>query len=64
MTKAAEIRAGLDHPVIDADGHFVELAPVLDDALIASLEEQGGSSLRDRVLGQSVQPFRHIDRSG
>jgi predicted TIM-barrel fold metal-dependent hydrolase len=56
-TKAAEIRAGLDHPVIDADGHFVELAPVLDDALLASLENEGGSSLRDRYLDSRATPF-------
>ncbi len=56
-TRAAEIRAGLDHPVIDADGHFVELAPVLDDALLASLEAQGGSALRDRYLASRSTPF-------
>jgi predicted TIM-barrel fold metal-dependent hydrolase len=56
-TKAARIRTGLDHPVIDADGHFVELAPVLDDALLASLEAEGGSPLRDRYLASRVAPF-------
>ena len=56
-TRAAQIRAGLDHPVIDADGHFVELAPVLDDALIASLETQGGARLRDRYLASRAAPF-------
>jgi predicted TIM-barrel fold metal-dependent hydrolase len=56
-TKAADIRAGLDHPVIDADGHFVELAPVLDDALLASLEAEGGSSLRDLYLFSQALPF-------
>ena len=29
-TRAAEIRAGLSHPIIDADGHFVEVAPLLE----------------------------------
>jgi predicted TIM-barrel fold metal-dependent hydrolase len=56
-TRAASIRAGLDHPVIDADGHFVELAPVLDDALLASLEAQGGAKLRDRYLASRATPF-------
>jgi len=56
-TKAARVRAGLDHPVIDADGHFVELAPVLDDALLASLEVQGGPKLRDRYLASRAAPF-------
>ena len=31
--KAAQIRAGLDHPVVDADGHWVEYYPVMMDAL-------------------------------
>ena len=29
----AEIRSRLGHPVIDADGHWVEYAPVLRDAM-------------------------------
>jgi predicted TIM-barrel fold metal-dependent hydrolase len=56
-TRAARIRSGLDHPIIDADGHFVELAPVLDDALMASLEAEGGSPLRDRYLASRATPF-------
>jgi predicted TIM-barrel fold metal-dependent hydrolase len=56
-TKASQIRAGLDHPVIDADGHFVELAPVLDDALLDSLETEGGAPLRDRYLASRAAPF-------
>ena len=30
---AAEIRANLDHPIVDADGHWVEYYPVISDAL-------------------------------
>ena len=30
---AAEIRAGLDHPVVDADGHWLEFAPLVLDEL-------------------------------
>jgi predicted TIM-barrel fold metal-dependent hydrolase len=56
-TRAAQIRAGIDHPVIDADGHFVELAPVLDDALMASLEAQGGAGLVDRYRASRAAPF-------
>jgi len=56
-TKAARVRAGLDHPVATPTANFVELAPVLDDALLASLEEQGGSSLRDRYLASRAAPF-------
>ncbi|HVC69590.1 MAG TPA: amidohydrolase family protein [Acidimicrobiales bacterium] len=57
ITKAAQIRSQLDHPVIDADGHFVELAPVLDDELLASLEAEGGSGLRDRYVASRATPF-------
>ena len=56
-SRSAQIRAEIDHPVIDADGHFVELAPVLDDALLASLEAEGGSVLRDRYLAGRQSPF-------
>ena len=31
MTKSAKVREQLDHPVIDADGHWVELFPVFFD---------------------------------
>lgn len=56
-TQAARIREGLSHPIIDADGHFVELAPVLDDALLAALEAEGGSRLRDRYVTSRATPF-------
>lgn len=45
----AAIRARLDHPVIDADGHLVEFLPLVRDFLV----ELGGSSLAaglDRLL--------------
>ena len=29
---AAEVRAGLGHPVVDADGHWMEHYPVMMDA--------------------------------
>ena len=32
-SRAAKIRAGLDHPVVDADGHMLEYAPVFLDFL-------------------------------
>jgi predicted TIM-barrel fold metal-dependent hydrolase len=51
-----EIRAGLDHPVVDVDGHFVEMAPVLHEQIVATLEELGGASLRDRYLAGPVRP--------
>jgi predicted TIM-barrel fold metal-dependent hydrolase len=56
-TKAAKVRSSVGHPIIDADGHLVELGPVLDDELLAYLEEAGGRGLRDRYLAGMVKPF-------
>jgi predicted TIM-barrel fold metal-dependent hydrolase len=53
---ASAIRAGLDHPIIDADGHFVEIGPLLDDEIVAYLEETGGARLRDRFVRGGVAP--------
>jgi predicted TIM-barrel fold metal-dependent hydrolase len=50
---AAEVRAGLTHPIIDADGHFVELAPIFDDEMLTYLEEMGGRAVRDRYLNNT-----------
>src|SRR5262249_58042345 len=38
-TRSAALRSALDHPVIDADGHFTELLAVFDDYV----EEYGGT---------------------
>jgi predicted TIM-barrel fold metal-dependent hydrolase len=45
---AAEVRAELGHPVVDADGHFMELMPLVDDEILSYLEEAGGTPLADR----------------
>jgi predicted TIM-barrel fold metal-dependent hydrolase len=45
---SAQIRARLSHPIIDADGHFVELAPLLNEEMLTYLEEMGGPDVRDR----------------
>ncbi|MDQ1384912.1 MAG: hypothetical protein QOG65_2291, partial [Actinomycetota bacterium] len=50
---AAEVRASLSHPIIDADGHFVELAPVFDEEMLTYLEEMGGRAVRDRYAGNT-----------
>jgi predicted TIM-barrel fold metal-dependent hydrolase len=55
-TKAARVRESVAHPIIDADGHFVEIGPILHDELVASLEEFGGASLRERFLAGRVAP--------
>jgi len=56
-TKAAQVRDQVDHPIIDADGHFVEIGPILDDELATYLEETGGKELRDRYLASASRPF-------
>ncbi len=56
LTSAATVRETVGHPIIDADGHFVEIGPLLDDELVASLEEFGGAALRDRFLRGRVAP--------
>ena len=53
---SAEVRAQRSHPVIDADGHFVELAPLLHDEILANLESIGGAALRERYLANPLKP--------
>jgi predicted TIM-barrel fold metal-dependent hydrolase len=49
-TQAARVRSLVDHPIIDADGHFVELGPLLQDEVISYVEDAGGAALRERFL--------------
>ena len=56
-TRASEIRRALGHPIIDADGHFVELAPVVDDAVLTHLESEGGLALVERYRASAAAPF-------
>jgi predicted TIM-barrel fold metal-dependent hydrolase len=56
LTRAATVRETVRHPIVDADGHFVEIGPLLDDELLAYLEEFGGAGLRDRFLRGRVAP--------
>lgn len=41
---ATEIRAGLDHPVVDADGHIIEYLPLLRDLI----GDDAGGAVADR----------------
>ena len=52
---SAEVRAGLDHPVIDADGHFVEMAPILHDVIMETLVELGGVVGYARTSGNTPE---------
>jgi predicted TIM-barrel fold metal-dependent hydrolase len=57
MTHAADVSRIVGHPIIDADGHFVELGPMLDEECLTYLEEAGGHRLRDRYLKSAVAPY-------
>jgi predicted TIM-barrel fold metal-dependent hydrolase len=51
---AADVRRHLDHPVIDADGHFLEFMPLVDDDVVTELEMVGGKELRDRYCNGAL----------
>ena len=44
-----DIKAQLDHAVIDSDGHYAEFMPVLADWFIELAGELAGSAMRDRL---------------
>jgi predicted TIM-barrel fold metal-dependent hydrolase len=56
---AASIRARLDHPVVDADGHLIEFIPLIRDYVV----ELGGAALGARfdVLVESSRLTRGLD---
>lgn len=54
---AREVRSRLGHPIIDADGHFLEFMPLVNDEVLSYLEESGGTALADRFRRGSVQPL-------
>ena len=47
-TDAARLRARLDHPVVDADGHVIETAPVFKRFLVDYAREIGGGDIAAR----------------
>lgn len=47
-TAAAQLRARLGHPVVDADGHIIETAPVFQPFLEDYVRKVGGSDLAAR----------------
>jgi predicted TIM-barrel fold metal-dependent hydrolase len=58
-TRAAEIRAGLDHPVIDADGHGIEYLPWFRDLL----RDEGGPGAVDawNIVENGARLARGLD---
>ncbi|HEY8218285.1 MAG TPA: amidohydrolase family protein [Acidimicrobiia bacterium] len=69
---AAEIRARIDHPVIDADGHLIEYLPLLRDFLVeeagetvaARFDDTLASSARTRALSSGDRRRLGISRTG
>src|SRR5262249_34368523 len=55
LSRSSEIRARLDHPVIDCDGHLHELSPLV----LESLAEVGG-----RDLAKRFQDFQRANGFG
>jgi hypothetical protein len=47
-TTSGRIRARLDHPVIDADGHLIETAPVFKNFLVDYAKQIGGGDIAAR----------------
>jgi predicted TIM-barrel fold metal-dependent hydrolase len=59
VESGAAIRAQLDHPVVDADGHLIEFIPLVRDYVV----ELGGSALGERFdrLVDSSRLTRQLD---
>ncbi len=55
-TTAQQVRAGLDHPVIDADGHWIEYFPVMQEAMrrIGGERAAEGFGLFGRAAGRVI----------
>ena len=47
-TRAASIRSQLGHPVVDADGHWIETAPVMKGFFFDHVKDLGGAELAAR----------------
>ncbi len=52
VSRSATVRARLSHPVIDADGHFLEVTPILMDYL----EKVGGADMVKRYTSRGFGP--------
>ena len=56
-TASAAVRAQVGHPIVDADGHFLELSPLFLAELTERIEAFGGAALRDRFTSAGVLPY-------
>jgi predicted TIM-barrel fold metal-dependent hydrolase len=52
---AADVRAEVGHPIVDADGHFMEFMPLVNEEVLAYLDEEGGAALRDRFRAHALK---------
>lgn len=43
------VRAQLDHPVVDSDGHYTEFMPVIEDQFLELAGQLGGSKLKAEI---------------
>jgi hypothetical protein len=50
ITKSAAIRARLNHPIVDADGHWVEYEPVLTEYLRDAMGNQAAERLLPAII--------------
>ncbi len=48
LSASAKVRARLDHPVIDADGHFLELLPVMQGYSLDYVRQIGGARMAEK----------------
>ena len=55
-SRAAALRQSLNHPVIDADGHYIETAPILKPFLVESVRDIAGNDLAKRVADLRQTP--------
>src|SRR5262245_342431 len=61
---SAAVREQVDHPIVDADGHFAELNPLFEERLLDLLGDLGGSAMRDRYRAAFDQPYGWLGNPG
>ena len=58
-TEVEAIRARLDHPIIDADGHAIEYLPVVRDVLQAQAGDDAVAALERMTSAGALHPRAH-----
>ena len=57
VSRSAAIRGRLGHPVIDADGHFLELSALFAEDVDSLVREIGGREVHDRFRRGRILPW-------